>query len=113
VSWKAYVLHDDYVRDDTVLVIGRQRGDSTEIVTAIGHGTNFDSGVTTEQIEPHEEPGSRTLRMPIDMARALHEALSRHFGGVQDAQTLRKDYEAERQRVDRLIEHMANPTRAT
>lgn len=113
MSWKSYVLHDDYVRDETVLVVGRQRGDSTEIVTAIGHGTGFDSGVTTERIDPAADTSSHTLSMPTDMARALHEALSRHFGGVQDAQTLRKDYEAERQRVDRLIEHVANPTRAT
>lgn len=44
-----------------------------------------------------------TLTIPEDMARALLDALAAHFGGVSEVQTLRKDYDAERARVDRLV----------
>lgn len=53
-----------------------------------------------------------TLRMPEDMARSLLDALSRHFGGSTDVQTLRGDYLAERKRVDIFIAHLTNPLRS-
>jgi len=47
------------------------------------------------------------LHLPNDVARALYEALSRHFGGnVVDATALRRDYDAERTRVDLFIKHL-------
>lgn len=46
------------------------------------------------------------LLIPEDVARAVYEALAQHFGHVgHDGRALRKDYEAERARVDRLIEY--------
>ena len=51
------------------------------------------------------------LHLPNDVARALYEAMSRHFGGnVVDATTLRKDYDAERTRVDLFIKHLTQET---
>lgn len=45
-----------------------------------------------------------TLFLPEDEARALYEALAEYFGGtVVDARALRKDYDAERLRVDGMI----------
>lgn len=49
------------------------------------------------------------LRLPEDVARALLDALAAYFGGTSEVQTLRKDYLAERARVDRLIEMVAEP----
>jgi hypothetical protein len=49
-----------------------------------------------------------TLRMPEDMARALLDALAAHFGGTSDTLTLRKDYMAERARVDKMIDHLVS-----
>ncbi len=49
-----------------------------------------------------------TLRIPEDMARALLDALAAHFGGSSDVQTLRKDYLAERARVDKMIDHLTS-----
>lgn len=44
------------------------------------------------------------LRLDEDDARAIYEALAEYFGHAgHDIRTLRKDYEAERARVDRLI----------
>lgn len=45
------------------------------------------------------------LRLPIDTARAIHEALSRFFGGAPESVSLRKDLDAERARVDKLIDY--------
>lgn len=47
-----------------------------------------------------------------DVARALYEALANYFGGTgHDTRALRKDYDAERERVDKMIDHLlARPT---
>lgn len=44
------------------------------------------------------------MRMSEDMARALMDALIKHFEYSEDSRMLRKDYEAERARVDLLID---------
>lgn len=48
-----------------------------------------------------------TLQVPADIARALLDGLTSHFEGNDDSPALRKDYDAERDRVDQLIEHLA------
>lgn len=45
-----------------------------------------------------------SLVLGDEMARALLDALAAYFGGTSEVQTLRRDYDAERKRVDRLIE---------
>jgi hypothetical protein len=50
-------------------------------------------------------PDDAWLRLPDDVARALYEALADHYGhSGHDTRALRKDYEAERARVDKLID---------
>lgn len=44
-----------------------------------------------------------TLTLGPDEAAALCIALNNHYQGVDDQRALRKDYEAERGRVDRLL----------
>lgn len=41
-------------------------------------------------------------------ARALLSALQRFFGEAEDTRSLRRDYDAERARVDRLIAHLTS-----
>lgn len=41
-----------------------------------------------------------TTILPWDSGRALLEALVRHYNGAEDTRQLRKDYDAERKRVD-------------
>jgi hypothetical protein len=55
------------------------------------------------QADTSVEPNIRPLVLRDDMARALLVALLRHYNGADDARMLRKDYDAERARVDRLI----------
>jgi hypothetical protein len=44
--------------------------------------------------------------IPADAAHALLAAFSRHLGAVEHPQQLRRDYEAERKRVDKFIDSM-------
>lgn len=47
------------------------------------------------------------LRIGEDDARAMYEALAHYFGGAgHDTRALRKDYDAERARVDTFIAHL-------
>lgn len=59
-----------------------------------------------ERWDPVEQPGVRidpTMRIGDEEARALLDALTRHFHGAEDTRALRRDYDAERKRVDGLI----------
>jgi hypothetical protein len=50
-------------------------------------------------------PENGFLPLPVDAARALYEALAQHFGGnASDTRQLRGDYDAERKRVDKMID---------
>jgi hypothetical protein len=51
-------------------------------------------------------PDEAKLNMDEPVARALYEALARYFGGAPDMATVRRDYDAERARVDKFIEHL-------
>lgn len=53
------------------------------------------------------------LRLPDEAAQRLYAALASHYGPASDVQMLRADLEQERQRTDRLIEHLAAATRAS
>lgn len=47
------------------------------------------------------------LQMSEDEARAIYEALADYFGhSGHDTRSLRKDYDAERARVDKLIDNL-------
>lgn len=50
--------------------------------------------------------GEPTIRLRDDEALALLDALLTHYRGGSDTRQLRKDYEAERARVDRLINYV-------
>lgn len=104
MSTRAYV-QTDFTRFDGVAIhIVRERSDGevdlmlpAELV--MQRVSREGSGVVTEP----------SLRLPEDMARALLDALSAHFGGSSDVQTLRKDYMAERARVDKMIDCLVTP----
>ena len=47
-----------------------------------------------------------SFRVPNDFARALLDALLRHYQGASDLHQLRQDYMDERSRVDLLVRHV-------
>lgn len=54
------------------------------------------------------DQGPPPMRLTNDEARALLQALQRWYGGdVDDTRALRKDYDAERARVDKLVDVVA------
>jgi hypothetical protein len=50
-----------------------------------------------------DDPYEPALILRESMAREVLRALTVHYGGADDLRALRKDYEAERARVDKLI----------
>lgn len=58
-----------------------------------------------EPVEPMIEH-QPTLRFPDDIARALLDALTRHYSGASDLHTVRADYLHARDRHDRLVDHL-------
>lgn len=52
-----------------------------------------------------------TFQIGDSEARALLEALARHYGGADDTRTLRRDYDAECARVDTLTAALVDVTR--
>ena len=96
-------VQDDWLRDGVKIAVRLSRSeDVREMIlwgdVAVTRITEANSAVPSEDA---------FLRLPNDIARAVYEALSRHFGGnVVDAVALRRDYEAERIRVDTFIKHL-------
>lgn len=53
-----------------------------------------------------------TFVLPFDSGRALLDALTRHYHGAEDTRALRRDYDAERKRVDEQSKVIADIARA-
>ena len=75
-----------------------------------GRGVVHDfSGVTLVTVEARATVPDHCTPLALDneTARALYEALADHFGqSGHDTRALRRDYDDERKRVDRLIAHL-------
>ena len=100
---KAYI-EDDWERDGIALALVLDSGNRER--------TLYDfSGLSLRTYEPDFRPMGENddarLRIRTEAARALYEALADHFGHAgHDARALRRDYEAERKRVDTFIAHL-------
>ena len=92
----------DYISQGITVNIIRRNGDRTDMLMDLGTVDTFPIWRT---IEPATQapPG---LRIPDDVAKALLDALLDHYRGGHDARQLRKDYDAERARVDIFIKHL-------
>jgi hypothetical protein len=94
-------VEDDWMRDKVAITLANADGMRIEV---------FDFAPVTVTTSDRDGvlPDVTPLRLTHDMARALYEALAQHFGGHPETATLRKDYEAERARVDVFIRHLTN-----
>ena len=106
--WQGGVVRQDPLNWHLVLQLGRPLSDDTaEILTSI------DKRGAVVKLHTEWATGSdEEIRIPIDLARVLMDVLVRHFGGSDDSRTLRKDYDAERARVDKFIAATLNPVRS-
>lgn len=103
MTWRAYAQHDYVVRGVAVHLIrhGHEGAGYTIVVPA---------ELTMRDVPPEASnqfhPDEPSLRLTDDMARALMDALSAHYGGTSDVRTLRADLLHERGRVDRVIDYL-------
>lgn len=98
---RAYVQRD-FARFGVSVWLGRFGDETVDLVEPselVLRRTSRDEAATVQ------EP---SLRIPEDMARALLDALTEHFGGYSDMQRLHADYQAERKRVDKMIDHLTS-----
>jgi len=65
---------------------------------------SIDADDLTTPLEP-------TFRLPAEAGRALLDALMRHYNGAEDTRALRRDYDAERRRVDEQAKVLADVAR--
>ena len=98
-------VQDDWMRDGVKIAVRLSNAEDVREMILWG-----DVAVTRITEATNAMPSDDAfLHLPNDVARALYEALSRHFGGnVVDATRLRKDYDAERARVDLFIKHLTH-----
>src|SRR5690348_4972406 len=94
----AHVAHRDYMRRTLDVFVGRRIDGGVMMRNADGSSTiSYDH-------EPVREPAEPSFRVDEDEARALLQELIRFFDGGEDTRTLRRDYDAERSRVDKLTD---------
>lgn len=106
-----------YIREDlagmflSIALIREQDGTPRQILRILEGGDP-----TTLRWEDLPDPPAPdvapTLQLGDNEARALLEALARHYGGADDVRALRRDYDAERKRVDTLTSALTGVTLA-
>jgi hypothetical protein len=90
-------VSDDFMIDGLAIYIARRQPASPRLILRLRE----DGTHGWEQVEPQDttEP---TLKLGGEEARALLEALLRHYQGASDMHTMRSDLLHERERVDKL-----------
>ena len=91
----------DFARHGIAVSVVENRADGYAAMLVPGDETSFD---TWKKLDPAVIVDGASYRFGEDVALALLDGLLEHFRGGHDARELRKDYDAERARVDKLIE---------
>jgi len=102
-------LHEDLMAHGLTVTFVERRADGLDpaIMRLSEVGViweTFDANDLAVQPEP-------TFRLPAEAGRALLEALVRHYNGAEDTRALRRDYDAERKRVDEQAKVLADVAR--
>lgn len=100
---RAYIGEDIIGRSLAISLVEENEGSYPSSILRISEPSSDNA---TYRWEPIGDPGTEiapTLRLRDVDARALLEALVRHYNGAEDTRALRRDYDAERKRVDQLV----------
>lgn len=92
-------IESDYVGEGLKVVVLRKNAGTAALIQ-VGSNNRLDMW---KHIDDAVE--SPFIWITEDTGRALLEALLEHYNGSQDTRQLRKDYDHERARVDKLINY--------
>ena len=101
MNTEAHINVDHMARGIKIIVL-RRNGDEIRVLKDLGGADRF-------PVWDFATPGTEApagIRIEDDVAKALLDALLDHYRGGHDARELRKDYDAERARVDIFIKHL-------
>jgi hypothetical protein len=100
-------VHESYMGDVAVSVVMHPPEGSYDITRRILHfgGPGAHLASVWDEI-PALEDVAPTFRLGHDEARAVLDALTVHYHGAEDTRALRRDYDAERKRVDTLTRQL-------
>jgi len=102
-GYRTFVQHDLVARGVSVYLGHVTDGRVTRVaLPAKLEMVEVDLEATPDQVKPW-------LRLDDEVATKLLDALAAHYGGHSDLRTLRRDYEAERARMDKLIDRLTSP----
>lgn len=102
MTWKAYVEHD-HSRMGVAVHLGQIIHVDGARMVRIAQPAEL-AVTTAESDEGATITTPPWLRLPEDVAHALLDALAAHFAGASDTRQLRRDYDAERARTDKLTD---------
>ena len=100
---RAYIHEDLPTLSLAVSLVEQRDGERPTRILRILRGGDDTTYQWADVPDSPGEPVEPTLRIGDSEARALLEALARHYGGATDTQVLRAHLDHERQRVDELI----------
>ncbi|WP_188187502.1 hypothetical protein [Nonomuraea sp. SYSU D8015] len=100
---KAYVRDHDFGRETRFYIVQQDDNGPTKILRMVEPPDVYRWEDIDEAAESYP-----SFALPVQAAHSLLDALYEVYGGTSDARQLRKDYEAERGRVDRLIGMLAD-----
>ena len=96
--YRVRIINDIVIDGVSIAVVDRVDSETLHIMHVTEHGY-----IQWDRVNPMVAGEAPTLRLSDNIARALLEALLRHYQGAEDMHTLRADYLHERERVDKLI----------
>jgi hypothetical protein len=96
-------IETDFIGQGIAVNVIRRNGDRIDVLKDLGGADRFQ---VWETADPMATTAPFGIRIPDDVAKALFDALLDHYRGGHDARELRKDYDAERARVDIFIKHL-------
>ena len=101
---EAYVYDNDFGRSVSVSIVRHDSADFQYVLRLSDVGNKWEK-ITQEGVQV-----APSFTLEQQFARPLLDALSRHYSGAEDTRALRKDYDAERARVDKLTDHLIRTT---
>jgi hypothetical protein len=107
---RAYVSEQAFGLNVNISIVHHHNDDGTGQVDILRIA---DTGAycTWEEVEPGTQV-KPTFNLGHLEARALLDALHTHYSGVEDTRALRRDYDNERDRVDKLTDSLTSIAKA-